>query len=614
MDTYPSAYGGLASVFKHEELRAVSPRLSRRYRVKSQSELEIHEANLRESISEESVSGRWSTEEQNAFIEGLTLYGKDWKKIALMIPTRTLMQIRTHAQKYFKKLEKEEKIKDAKNNLGSDDCILKQSQWNLIGDELLTDFDYDKRQLTGERRHRSSSVPSPATDGRRDSDPRHGLVKGKLSKPSPPKNSTKRSGRWTKEEEDYATRLINDFDKGILPLPDGILLRMFLAKTLQCDPMRISKKFAGVLPKSKQTYVRNLSVIDTMSYQEQLQNRRELAALEHQFFIATNQISPPEIASLPPNEREEVDDTLQEDDIDFLLQCSNPEQTPVAQLDLFKVSPMVCSPPALGNRRNSLEAKERRLHVEIEDIADMKMSETLLPTKEGNYPLYSPIKHGNEDNTIDIAAIFHSLYQDYDFQVARQISKTERKANGYISTTLTYGEIEFIHFQALFETLMTTHDVLTKPGGTFLDIGCGTGRPVFAAALLHDFDACIGYEILEGLAAIAQIITSNWQRVKKSLNALKKRTRIEICHEDATQIEWPAADVIFCNSTCFDDRLMRAITKQALVSLKKGGMIITATKQLQLNDETRKHIGLVQKYKMQGNWGIATMYMYKRVG
>ena len=34
------------------------------------------------------------------------MYGKGWKKIAQLIKTRTVVQIRTHAQKYFLKLAK----------------------------------------------------------------------------------------------------------------------------------------------------------------------------------------------------------------------------------------------------------------------------------------------------------------------------------------------------------------------------------------------------------------------------------------------------------------------------------------------------------------------------
>ena len=48
--------------------------------------------------------GRWTDEEHAAFVKGLEIHGKEWKKIAKMIPTRSVVQIRTHAQKYFQKL------------------------------------------------------------------------------------------------------------------------------------------------------------------------------------------------------------------------------------------------------------------------------------------------------------------------------------------------------------------------------------------------------------------------------------------------------------------------------------------------------------------------------
>lgn len=57
--------------------------------------------------------------------------------------------------------------------------------------------------------------------------------------------SNLRRGKWTIEEEAYAMRLIAEFREGMLPLTDGTTLRTFLAKILNCDPMRISKKFVG---------------------------------------------------------------------------------------------------------------------------------------------------------------------------------------------------------------------------------------------------------------------------------------------------------------------------------------------------------------------------------
>jgi SHAQKYF class myb-like DNA-binding protein len=51
-------------------------------------------------------TGRWTREEHEAFLKGLQLYGKEWKKVAAGVKTRTVVQTRTHAQKYFQKMTK----------------------------------------------------------------------------------------------------------------------------------------------------------------------------------------------------------------------------------------------------------------------------------------------------------------------------------------------------------------------------------------------------------------------------------------------------------------------------------------------------------------------------
>ena len=44
--------------------------------------------------------GRWSEEEHTRFLKGITLYGRNWVKVASFVKTRTSTQVRSHAQKH----------------------------------------------------------------------------------------------------------------------------------------------------------------------------------------------------------------------------------------------------------------------------------------------------------------------------------------------------------------------------------------------------------------------------------------------------------------------------------------------------------------------------------
>lgn len=56
------------------------------------------------------------------------------------------------------------------------------------------------------------------------------------------------------EEEEYTSRIIHYFSSGILTLPEGTTIRGYLADKLNCDPMRITKKYAGAACLGKRVY------------------------------------------------------------------------------------------------------------------------------------------------------------------------------------------------------------------------------------------------------------------------------------------------------------------------------------------------------------------------
>ncbi|RLN91978.1 hypothetical protein BBJ28_00022608 [Nothophytophthora sp. Chile5] len=93
--------------------------------------------------------------------------------------------------------------------------------------------------------------------------------------PNPP--TAMRKGKWTAEESAYCDRLIEEFKKGNLPLAEGTTLRTFLSKLLNCDPMRISKKYTGDQCIGKIIFRRRE---DEVSKEDMELIRKDLAELE----------------------------------------------------------------------------------------------------------------------------------------------------------------------------------------------------------------------------------------------------------------------------------------------------------------------------------------------
>jgi SHAQKYF class myb-like DNA-binding protein len=75
---------------------SLQPKLIKRTKRKRCVDDENDEAKKRQQ-----TSGRWTPDEHDLFLLGMSRYGRDWKAVAKHIPTRSSTQVRSHAQKYF---------------------------------------------------------------------------------------------------------------------------------------------------------------------------------------------------------------------------------------------------------------------------------------------------------------------------------------------------------------------------------------------------------------------------------------------------------------------------------------------------------------------------------
>lgn len=83
------------------------------------------------------------------------------------------------------------------------------------------------------------------------------------------------------EEETLTARIIHYFSLGVLQLPEGTTLRAYLAQKLDCDPMRITKKFTGTNCLGKRVY--HSCERTKATYEVAKQAVEELAELEARF-------------------------------------------------------------------------------------------------------------------------------------------------------------------------------------------------------------------------------------------------------------------------------------------------------------------------------------------
>ena len=176
------------------------------------------------------------------------------------------------------------------------------------------------------------------------------------------------------------------------------------------------------------------------------------------------------------------------------------------------------------------------------------------------------------------AELLTSIFKDCSLQKAKDISKADRSIiEPRNEKSFTYGEIDFTSFYRVLRDIPDW----TNKRGVFYDLGSGTGRAVVAARVLCDFSVCKGIELLPGLHSEASSIS---QIYCKSSHCFSQyfgiSTDMQFYSQSITEYDWEDGDVVFANSTCFSDFLMKSISEQA-ERVKKDTLFISFTKPLQ---------------------------------
>jgi len=198
--------------------------------------------------------------------------------------------------------------------------------------------------------------------------------------------------------------------------------------------------------------------------------------------------------------------------------------------------------------------------------------------------------------------LYERLFSECSLERGKSVSKAERETRGLTAQkSLIYGEVEFQSFARVLRKIMPA------PGGKFYDLGSGTGKAVFVARFLHDFDSCVGIEILEGLHEAGEEVVQRYDEHFRKYLACSSPGDVKLVKGSVMKEDWSDGDLVFANSTCFDDELMDGVSFKA-EALKPGAFVVTFTKGL-----TSNAFEIMERKRYKMSWGPATVYIHRRL-
>lgn len=146
-----------------------------------------------------------------------------------------------------------------------------------------------------------------------------------------------------------------------------------------------------------------------------------------------------------------------------------------------------------------------------------------------------------------------------------------------------------------------------RPGEVFYDLGSGTGKAVFLAAMLFDFKRVVGIELMDSLGGVARRLLSKYdEHHRPQMPEVQQHQELAFIDGSFIDVDFSSADVIFTHSTVFSDPLWAQLVAR-MEGLKPGTRIVCASKEI-----SSPEFELKEEFRVVMPWGRPQMRFYAR--
>lgn len=213
--------------------------------------------------------------------------------------------------------------------------------------------------------------------------------------------------------------------------------------------------------------------------------------------------------------------------------------------------------------------------------------------------------------------VFNKLYSDFSLLETIEESRKERIIKRLTGSSFVYGEITFQGFKEIYDYTEKEFgkDYMSNLD-SFVDLGSGSGKVCLASAILGNFKKCIGVELLGNLTALSDSIKDIYEYMIKNsdddlLNIRKNKnfTKLEFINNDLLNYDFSKDSIVFTNSTCWGEDMLKKISIKA-EQMKKDNIIINTDQQLYLNSKSWLKL---KPINIKMSWGVAKTFISKKI-
>lgn len=220
--------------------------------------------------------------------------------------------------------------------------------------------------------------------------------------------------------------------------------------------------------------------------------------------------------------------------------------------------------------------------------------------------IYENIEVIQSDGLALMREYLPKLYDKHTVERGKRVSQSDRNARGLVDACYAYGEVSVEVFATIQSKINLSFGWCTDTPA-FYDLGSGVGQLVYAAALVGEYNKCVGIDFVESCLKRGSARMERWKNLSTKFTQKYKDVRIDFIYDNIFECTFQAEGTfLWLHWTAFSTS-QRDSVSDSLKYCREGTYVVTLTHPLSGSDY---HLHV--KDTCEASWGTAIYHVYEK--